>query len=68
MIGKTVSYPRRQQFRRLARADALGAGALLATLLGLLALRQCAGARCERELSRRYAMDDSWAALMRFQR
>ena len=38
MIGRPVSYPRRQQFRRLARASALGAGALLATLLGLLAL------------------------------
>lgn len=37
-IGRTVSYPRRQQLRRLARAGALGAGALLAALLGLLAL------------------------------
>ena len=38
MIGKTVSYPRLQQFRRLARAGALTAGALLAALLGLLAV------------------------------
>ena len=38
MIGKTVSYPRRQQVRRLARAGALGAGALLVALLGVLAL------------------------------
>ena len=38
MMGKTVSYPRRQQFRRLARAGAFGAAALVAALLGLLAL------------------------------
>jgi len=38
MIAKTVSYPRRQQFRRLARAGAFGAAALVVGLLGLLAL------------------------------
>jgi len=42
MIGKTVSYPRRQQFRRLGRAGALTAGALLAALLGLVALTHSA--------------------------
>lgn len=43
MIDKTVSYPRRQQLRRLARAGALGAGALLAAALALLALNVGAG-------------------------
>lgn len=37
MIGKTVSYLRRQLFRRLTRAGTLGAAALLAALLGLFA-------------------------------
>jgi len=38
MIGKTVSYPRRQQCRRLVRSGAFGAVALLAALFALLAV------------------------------
>ena len=38
MIGKTISYPRRQQCRRLARSGAYGAAALLAALFSVLAV------------------------------